>query len=69
METVLNRIKGYIARYYLDLAGGQQYTYNTLRGIVREAWDSITPKLLEESIGSIKECCQAVIDAQGGCTQ
>ena len=62
-------MKDYIEARYPDLPGGKQYTYDRLRGIVQEAWDSITPELLGDLLGTMKERCQAVIDAGGGYTK
>ena len=57
IETVWNKIKDYIEARYPDLPGGKQYTYDRLRGIVQEAWDLITPELLGDLLGTIKERC------------
>ena len=46
IELVWNQMKDYIEACYPDLPGGRQRTYDQLRGIVQEAWDSITPELL-----------------------
>jgi hypothetical protein len=59
-------MKNYIERHYLDLPAGNQRTYDQLRVIVEEAWDSITVLDLDDLIDSIGERCQVVIDAGGG---
>jgi transposase len=69
IELVWNQMKDYIEACYPDLPGGRQRTYDQLRGIVQEAWDSITPELLAEVIETMRDRCQAVIDAQGGYTK
>jgi hypothetical protein len=61
-------MKDYIEQHYPDLPGGRQYSYDQLRSIVCEAWDSITPEMLAEVVGTMRVRCQAVIDAQGGHT-
>jgi transposase len=69
IEQVWNRMKDYIETYYPDMPAGRQPTYDQLRGIVQEAWDSITPEDLRDIIGTMKDRCQAVIDAKGGHTK
>jgi len=69
IETVWNKMKDYIAAQYPDLEAGRQYSYDALRDIVQEAWDSISIELLNELIDSMPARCQAVIDANGGYTK
>lgn len=69
IEAVWNKMKDYIENCYPDLPAGRQRTYDQLRQIVQEAWDSITDEVLRELIGSMKDRCQAVIDADGGHTK
>ena len=69
IEAVWNKMKDYIEFYYPDMEGGKQPTYDQLREIVREAWDWISVEFLRELIDSMKERCQAVIDAEGGHTK
>jgi hypothetical protein len=40
-----------------------------LKKVVREAWDSVTPKQLDELIESMQARCQAVIEADGKYTE
>jgi hypothetical protein len=54
---------------YPDLPGGEQYTHDQLRVIVREAWESILTEDLKELIESMPESSQAVIDVKGGHTK
>jgi len=61
-------MKDYIELTYPDQSGGRDYTYNRLRSIVQEAWESIEPQVLFDLIATMKDRCQAVIDAQGGYT-
>jgi transposase len=68
IETVWNKLKDYIEIHYPDLDGGKQYTYDKLRQIVREAWDSISSELLQSLVDTMHDRCQAVIDADGGHT-
>ena len=62
-------MKDYIEAHYPDLPGERQRTYDELRRIVNDAWDSITPDDFREVIGTMRDRCQAVIDAQGGHTK
>lgn len=61
IETVWNLMKDYIQRVY----GDKKLSYDQLRKAVREAWDSIPPEELGDLINSMKDRCQAVIDANG----
>lgn len=61
-------MKDHIEQHYPDLPGGRQYSYDQLRGMGCEAWESVTPEMLTEVVGTMRERCQAVIDAQGGHT-
>jgi ketohexokinase/beta-glucosidase len=69
IESVWNRMKDYIQQYYPDQYGGRQHTYDQLRIIVQEAWDSISVEYLQDLMDSMKARCEAVIAAQGGHTQ
>jgi transposase len=69
IEAVWNKMKDYIEAHYPDQKDGKQYTYDQLRSIVTEAWDSITVDTLRELIDSMHARCQAVIDAHGGHTK
>jgi hypothetical protein len=69
IEAIWNKMKDYIELHYPDLPGGRQRTYNQLRSIVQEAWESITPEDLKELIGTMRDRCQAVIDAHRGHTK
>lgn len=65
IETVWNMMKDYIE----DQFGDVQLSYDRLRQVVKEAWDSITQEQLEGLLNSMQERCQDVIDAQGGYTK
>ena len=69
IEAVWNKMKNYIEINYPDRDGGKQPTYDQLRQIVQEAWESITVEQLRGLIDSMHNRCQAVIDAQGGHTK
>lgn len=43
--------------------------YDILYEAVREAWEQISVRELNELINSIRDRCQAVIDARGGHTK
>jgi len=62
-------MKNYIESCYPDLPSGRQRTYDQLREIVQEAWDSITIEVLRDLINSMSAKCQAVIEADGGHTK
>jgi hypothetical protein len=62
-------MKDYIEHHYPDLPAGRQRTYPQLEAIVQEAWDSITPECLSSLLDSMRDRCQAVIDAKGGHTK
>lgn len=44
-------------------------SYNTLREVVRAAWDAITEEQLQEIIAEMPARCQTVIQADGGYTR
>jgi transposase len=69
IEAVWKKMKDWIELHHPDLPAGKQRTYNQLREIVREAWESITTEDLRELIESMRARCQAVIDAEGGHTK
>jgi transposase len=60
IETVWNQMKDYIQDKFPE-----KLSYDQLRNAVREAWDTITVRQLGELIDSMRERCQAVIDANG----
>lgn len=68
IEAVWNKMKDYIEAHYPDKEGGKQPSYDQLRVIVQEAWESISIEFLRELIDSMPARCQAVIDADGGHT-
>lgn len=69
IEAIWNRMKDYIEIHYPDLEDGRQPTYDELRRIVREAWDSISQEDLVDLISSMPARCAAVIKAEGGHTK
>ena len=42
---------------------------NRLRVVIQEAWKAITSDILNELVLKMRDCCQAVIDVQGGHTK
>ena len=62
IETIWNWIKDYIKNRFGDV----QLSYNNLRAAVKEEWEAITIEQLNSLIDSMRERCEAVIDAQGG---
>lgn len=69
IEAVWNKMKDYIEENYPDLPYGKQRTYDQLRTIVQEAWESITEDVLRDLVDSMQARCQAVIDAKGSHTK
>ncbi|CCU81332.1 hypothetical protein BGHDH14_bgh05137 [Blumeria hordei DH14] len=65
IEAVWN-MKDYIQRHHPNLNVGKQRTSDSLRNIVKEAWDSVYPEDLVRLIESVPAICQAVIDADAG---
>jgi len=65
IETIWDDIKDYIQEHYPQVHS----SYKRLRQVVQEAWESITYDRIRELIHSIRERCQAVIDAQGWYTK
>jgi transposase len=69
IEAVWNKMKDWIELHHPDLPAGKQRTYDQLRAIVKEAWEAISDDTLRTLVESMKERCQAVIDAKGGHTK
>jgi hypothetical protein len=65
IETVWNWMKDWIQSHY----GHLTCSYNRLREIVQEAWNTITPDQLDELVSTMQQRCQDVIDAEGGPTK
>jgi hypothetical protein len=57
-------MKDYIQEYYSKVHS----SYKKLRAAIQEAWDSITHER-KELVHSMRERCQAVIDADGWYTK
>lgn len=63
IETVWNWMKDYIeAKYGVDL----DISYDKLREMVKEAWDSISHERVCELLQTMRQRCQDIIDADGG---
>ena len=56
-------MKDYIQQQYSFEKG--ILSYNQLRTVVKEAWDSISIEQLNGLINTMHDCCQAIIDANG----
>jgi transposase len=69
IEAVWNKMKDYIESCYPDIPCGKQRSYEELRRFVKEAWEYISPEMLRDLMDSMKDRCQAVIDARGGHTK
>ncbi|VCU39807.1 Bgt-50704 [Blumeria graminis f. sp. tritici] len=68
-EAVWNRMKDYIQCHHPKLGGGKQRTPDSIRKMVKKAWDSVSPEDLVRLIESMPARCQAVRDADGGPTR
>lgn len=60
IEYVWNKMKDYIQEHF-----PHKMSYDRLREAVKEAWEAIPTSYLEELINSMRDRCQAVIDANG----
>ncbi|SZF05259.1 unnamed protein product [Blumeria hordei] len=69
IEAVWDSIMDYTQRHHLNPGGGKQRTPDSLRKIVKEAWDSVSSDDLVRLIESMPSRCQAVGDADGGPTR
>ena len=65
IETIWDDIKDYIQQHYPKVHS----SYKKLRVAVQEAWESITHERIRELVRSMKDRCQAVIDADGWYTK
>jgi hypothetical protein len=54
-------MKDYIQEHYPQVHG----SYKRLRVAVQQAWESIAHERIKELVRSMRERCQAVIDADG----
>lgn len=61
IETLWDEMKDYIQDHYPQVHS----SYKRLRAAVQEAWESITHERIKELVHSMRERCQAVIDANG----
>lgn len=61
IETIWDDMKDYIQEHYPQVHS----SYKRLRTAIQEAWDSITHDRIKELVHSMRERCQAVIDADG----
>lgn len=62
-------MKNWIQKNYPDQEDKSQYSYDDIRRQVKEAWDAITPEYLQSLVNSMRERCEAVIQAEGGYTR
>ena len=66
IETIRDNIKDYIQEDYIQEHYPKVHSsYKRLRAAVQEAWESIRHKRIRELVRSMKDRCQAVIDAEG----
>jgi len=65
IETLWDDMKDYIQEHYPQVHS----SYKRLRAAIQEAWDSITHERIKELVHSMRERCQAVIDADGWYTK
>ncbi|KAI0997142.1 hypothetical protein K3495_g11044 [Podosphaera aphanis] len=69
VEALWSQTKDYIKVYYPDLEHGRERTSAELRAIILEAWDSNSPKFLENFVRSMSERCQTVLETNGSATR
>ena len=69
IEAVWDMMKDYIKQNFPSVGGGKQLSQDSLRQIVKEAWDSVSPEDLVRLLESMPSRCQAVKDADGGPTK
>lgn len=69
IEAVWNKMKDFIQQNYPDLSNGRSRSFDQVRVIVREAWESISAEELMELVSSMPARCQAVVDEDGGPTK
>ena len=62
IEKVWDQIKNYIDLCYSDL---DKLNYDQLRQAVREAWDAVPDRFLDEQMRLMPARCEAVIRANG----
>ena len=65
IETIWDDMKDYLQEHYPRV----HRSYKRLRAEILEAWESITHERIRELVGSMRERCQAVIDADGWYTK
>jgi transposase len=64
IKTIWDGMKDYIQEHYPQVHS----SYKRLR-VAQEAWESITHERIKELVRSMREICQAVIDADGWYTK
>lgn len=65
IETVWDDMKDYIQAHYPKVHS----SYKRLREVIQEAWESISHERIIELVHSMRERCQAVIEADGWYTK
>ena len=65
IETLWDDMKDYIQEHYPQVHS----SYKRLRAVIQEAWESISHERIKELVHSMRDRCQAVIDAEGGYTK
>lgn len=65
IENLWDDLKDCIQEHYPQVHS----SYMRLRQAIQEAWESITHKRIKELVHSMRERCQAVIDAEGWYTK
>ncbi|SZF05092.1 unnamed protein product [Blumeria hordei] len=69
IEAVWDRMKNYIQLHHPNLGDGKQRTLDSLRKILKEAWNSLSPEDLVRLTESQPARFQAVTDADGRTTR
>lgn len=60
IEDAWNQMKDYIGTHFLA-----KMPYNQLCAAVKEVWEAIPEEFLRDRVNTMRERCQAVIDANG----
>ena len=69
LEAIWDMMKDYIHQNYPSVGGGKQRPKDSLRQIVKEAWDFVFPEDLVRLLKSMPSRCEAVKDADGRSTK
>ncbi|RKF56566.1 hypothetical protein GcM3_194030, partial [Golovinomyces cichoracearum] len=69
IEAVWDMIKYYIQQIYYSVGGGKRRSQNSLRKIIKEAWDFVSPGDLVRFLESMPSIYKAMKDLEYGLTK